>query len=80
MFLLMGLQYLGPNLTIYLVSFGYTPDQAGLFFAIPGVIYAGTSPFMYLLTGMMTKRGIMLFGFFIMATGMLMIGGSDKLW
>lgn len=46
-------------------------------FGIPAICYCLTTPFMYLLTQRIKKRGIILTGFILVTLSMLMIGGSD---
>lgn len=78
--LLMGLQYLAPNLSVQLQSYGLGPTEIGFSYGIPAVLYALTCPFMYLLTKRFEKRGIMLTGFFIIALSMFLIGGGNILY
>lgn len=73
----MSVQYLAPNLSIHLRSFGYSPQQIGFAYGIPAILYACTCPFMYILTEKMQKRGVMLIGFKLIALSVFMIGGSD---
>lgn len=40
-------------------------------------MYAATCPFVYLLTGKMNKRGIIVIGFLVTVIGLLFIGGSQ---
>ena len=80
MFVTISLQYLAPVLAIHLAQYGYSPEQIGLVYGIPAVLYASTCPFMYLMTQRMRKRGVILIGFVLICMGNLMIGGSDVLW
>lgn len=43
-------------------------------------MYAFTTPFMYLLTQRMRKRGVILIGYILISVAMLMIGGSESLF
>lgn len=43
-------------------------------------MYAFTTPFMYLLTQRMRKRGVILIGYIFISVAMLMIGGSESLF
>ena len=51
----------------------------GFAFGIPAILYATTCPFIYLLTDMFKKRGLILIGFFLITLAMLMIGGTDAI-
>lgn len=80
MILNMSIQYLAPNLAVHLHNYGYTPEQIGVAYGIPAILYACTCPFMFLLTQRIKKRGIILIGFIMITIAMLMIGGSDQLF
>ena len=60
-------------------SFGYSPQQIGLAYGIPAILYACSCPFMYIATDKMQKRGVILIGLIQISLAMLMIGGSDIL-
>ena len=77
--LMMTLQYLAPTLAIHLHDFGYSQTIIGLSYGIPAILYACTTPFVYILTQKIQKRGLILIGLIIIAIAMLMIGGSDFL-
>ena len=79
MFITMSLQYLAPVLAIHLATYGYTPEQIGMSYGIPAILYATTCPFMYLLTQRIKKRGVICIGFILISSAMAMIGGSDQL-
>lgn len=79
MTLLMSIQFLAPNMSIHMQNYGYNGAQIGASFAIPGLIYALTSPFIYLVTAKFKKRGVIQNGVFCIMIAMLMIGGSDFL-
>lgn len=49
-------------------------------YGIPAIMYAFTTPFMYLLTQRMRKRGVILIGYIFISVAMLMIGGSESLF
>ena len=76
---MMTLQYLAPTLALHLHDFGYNQTIIGLSYGIPAILYACTTPFVYLLAQKMQKRGLMLIGLIVIAISMLMIGGSDFL-
>jgi len=80
MFITMTIQYLAPVLSIHLHAYGYSPEQIGMAYGIPALLYASTVPFIYILTARMKKRGIILIGFVMICLGMAMIGGSDSLF
>jgi len=52
----------------------------GCAYAIPGVLYACTCPFIYLLTQKIRKRGVICIGFMMVTLAMQMIGGSNTIF
>ena len=67
-------------LAIHLHNYGYTPEQIGVSYGIPAILYASLCPFIYLVTMRMQKRGTILIGLILICAAMLMIGGSDSLF
>ena len=74
---MMSVQYTAPNLSVHMRLYGYNAAEIGASFAIPGLIYAASSPFIFLVTARFKKRGVILNGFLLATLAMLMIGGSD---
>ena len=62
-----------------MVKYGFSPAFIGMSFAVPGVIYAGLSPLMYLLTEKLPKRAVILIGILLMSVGMFFVGTSKSL-
>ncbi len=61
--------FLQPILALHLEKFGYTASFIGLSFAIPTLIYAATSPLVYVLTSRIRKPGVILFGYSLLTIG-----------
>ena len=59
--------------------FGYSPQFTSICFSIPSLLYAGLSPFMYLVTERLPKRMVMLMGFLCLSCGMALVGQSNVL-
>jgi MFS family permease len=59
-----------------LESFGYTPVFIGFTFAVPTLIYASTTPLIYILTEKFKKTTVIIFGYSLMALGMFLVGTS----
>ena len=74
---MMSIQYLAPNMALHLQSFDYSPSEIGMCYAIPAVLYAATCPFVYLLTSRFKKRGVVFLGLLLIATSMVLLGGSS---
>lgn len=55
---------------------GYTPEFVSLCFCIPSLIYAASSPFLFLLTEKVPKRLVIITGHMLCSAGMLIIGCS----
>ncbi len=70
---------LQPTLALHLESFGYTPVFIGFTFAVPTLIYASTTPLIYILTEKFKKTTVILFGYLLMAMGMFLVGTSKIL-
>lgn len=51
----------------------------GFSFAIPTLVYASTSPLIYILTTKFSKSAVILLGYAFTSTGMFLVGTS-KLW
>jgi len=67
---------LQPTLALHLESFGYTPVFIGFTFAVPTLIYASTTPLIYILTEKFKKTTVIIFGYLLMALGMFLVGTS----
>lgn len=67
---------LQPTLALHLEKFGYTAVFIGFSFAIPTLVYAATSPLIYVLTSKFKKTTVILLGYFLTALGMLLVGTS----
>ena len=74
-----SIQFMAPAYSVHMVKYGFSPTFIGLSFAVPGVIYAGLSPLMYLFTEKLPKRAVILFGIFLMSVGMFFVGTSKSL-
>jgi MFS family permease len=70
---------LQPILAIHLQKFGYDAVYIGFSFAIPTLIYASTSPLIYVMTSRIRKTGVILIGYMILSIGMFLIGPSKLL-
>ena len=70
---------MAPTYSIHMQKFGFSPAFIGLSFAVPGVIYAGLSPLMYLFTEKLPKRAVILLGILLMSVGMFFVGTSRTL-
>ena len=70
------LQFLAPTLGLQLSLYGYTPEFVSLCFCIPSLIYAASSPFLFLVTEKIPKRLVMISGHILCALGMLIVGCS----
>lgn len=71
--------FLQPILALHLEKFGYTPSFIGLSFAIPTLIYAATSPLVFVMTSKMRKPGVILIGYSLLTLGMFLTGPSKLL-
>lgn len=67
---------LQPTLALHLETFGYTAVFIGFSFAIPTLIYAATSPLIYILTSRFRKGAVILFGYMLTSSGMFLVGTS----
>lgn len=67
---------LQPTLALHLEQFGYTAVFIGFSFAIPTLIYAATSPLIYVLTARFKKTAVILAGYALTSTGMFLVGTS----
>jgi len=70
------LQFLAPVLGLHLTMYGFTPEFVSLCFCIPSLIYAASSPFLFLITERVPKRLVIISGHILCATGMLIVGSS----
>jgi len=66
-------------LALHLEQFGYTPVFIGFSFAIPTLVYAATSPLIYILTARLRKPAVILLGYGLTGTGMFLVGTSKML-
>lgn len=57
-------------------SFGYSAIFIGCSFALPTLIYAVTSPLIYILTAKIKKTGVILIGYNVIFIAFLFIGPS----
>lgn len=71
-----ALQFISPVLALRLADFGSTPEENGLLFAIPSLIYVLHMPLISVYTSVVSKRAVMMIGFALMALSMLFIGNS----
>lgn len=74
-----SIQFFAPTYSVHMVKYGFSPAFIGLSFAVPGVIYAGLSPIMYLFTEKLPKRAVILLGILLMSIGMFFVGTSRTL-
>ena len=65
-----------PTLALHLQEYGYEAVFIGFSFAIPTLIYASTTPIVYVITGKMKKQGVIFLGYCIICMAMLLIGPS----
>jgi hypothetical protein len=61
--------FLQPTLALHLETFGYKAVFIGFSFAIPTLIYASTSPLIYVMTSRIRKPGVIFIGYLIIAIG-----------
>jgi len=66
-------------LALHLEKFGYNAVYIGFSFAIPTLIYASTSPLIYVMTSKMRKPGVIFIGYSILTIGMFLVGPSKLL-
>jgi hypothetical protein len=71
--------FLQPTLALTLQSFGYHAVFIGFSFALPTLLYAATSPFIFLLTSKYKRSGVIFFGYCFMAASMFLVGPSKIL-
>ena len=74
-----ALQFISPVLALRLADFGAKPEENGVLFAIPSLIYVLHMPLISLYTRLISKRAVLMFGFALMALSMLFIGNSTWL-
>ena len=65
-----------PTLALHLEQFGYTAVFIGFSFAIPTLVYASTSPLIYILTARFRKPAVILFGYALTSLGIFLVGTS----
>lgn len=75
----MTVTFLQPTLAVKLHDSGYSEVFIGASFAIPTLIYAASSPLIYMLTSKMRKSGVIFLGYFVISTGMFLVGPSQLL-
>lgn len=56
--------------------YGLTPEFVSLCFCIPSLIYAASSPLLFLITQRVPKRLVIIFGHILCAIGMSIVGSS----
>ena len=71
-----ALQFISPVLALRLADFGAKPEENGVLFAIPSLIYVLHMPLISLYTRLVSKRCVLMFGFALMALSMLFVGNS----
>lgn len=71
--------FLQPTLALHLEKFGYTAVFIGFSFAIPTLIYASTSPLIYVMTSKIRKSGVIFIGYTLLSVGMFLVGPSKLL-
>ena len=79
LFVMMTLQYITPNISTHLATFGFTNPEIGVTFGLPAILYACSCPFIFIITKYIKKRGLMLIGFLGIVIALLMIASSDLL-
>jgi MFS family permease len=75
----MTITSLQPILALHLERYGYTAVFIGFSFAIPTLVYASTTPLIYLLTSKFKKSTVILLGYGFTAGGMFLVGTSKLL-
>lgn len=60
-------------------TFGYHASFIGFSFAIPTLIYASTSPLIFILTSKFKKTAVICFGYAVVSIGLFLIGPSKLL-
>lgn len=68
--------FLQPILSLHLEEFGYQAVFIGFSFAIPTLIYASTSPLIYILTSNLKKSGVICLGYIVVCLSFFLIGPS----
>ncbi len=71
--------YLQPTLAIHLSSYGYKGLFIGASFALPTLIYAASSPLIFMMTQKYTKSAVIFAGYGIISIGMFLVGPSQLL-
>lgn len=66
-------------MALHLEKFGYEAVFIGFSFAIPTLIYASTSPLIYILTSRFKKAAVICLGYAIVSIGLFLIGPSKLL-
>ena len=74
-----SITFLQPTLALHLEQFGYTAIFIGFSFAIPTLIYAASSPLIYVLTSKLRKTGVIFIGYALLSTGFFFVGTSKVL-
>lgn len=64
---------------MHLEEFGYQAVFIGFSFAVPTLIYATTSPLIYVITSNMKKSGVICIGYMIVCLSFFLIGPSQLL-
>ena len=74
-----SITFLQPTLALHLERYGYKAVFIGFSFAIPTLIYASTSPLIYVMTSKMRKTGVIFCGYLFVCVGLFLIGPSKIL-
>lgn len=74
-----SITFLQPTLALQLERYGYTGVFIGFSFAIPTLIYASTSPLIYIMTSKIRKTGVIFIGYLCITIGLFLIGPSKLL-
>jgi MFS family permease len=72
-----SIQFLSPNLSLHLRTFGYEPEFISLAFCIPSLIYACITPFICLITARFSKRLVIISGITLLGIANFFIGTSE---
>ena len=74
-----SLQFISPVLALRLADYGSSALQSGAMFAIPSLLYVLHMPLISLYTRCVSKRTVLISGFFLLSLSMLFIGNSPHL-
>ena len=71
--IMMTLMFIQPSISVYIKSHGYKTDQAALVMGLTAVSFGLASPFIYKLTAVVEKRGVILVGTVGLGVAVLMV-------